>query len=62
MPNVQHRMVVAGDLVDTLTYPGPFAVFVPANDDFAASPEGWEMVGDSCPTVGAQVVAGDLVD
>merc|ERR1711957_698545 len=32
--------VVAGDLVDTLTSPGPFTVFAPTNDGFAALPEG----------------------
>jgi len=32
--------VVAGDLVDTLTSPGPFAVFAPTNDGFAALPSG----------------------
>jgi len=32
--------VVAGDLVDTLTSAGPFTVFAPTNDGFAALPEG----------------------
>merc|ERR1712187_125745 len=32
--------VVAGDLVDTLSSPGPFTVFAPANDAFSALPEG----------------------
>merc|ERR1712166_202648 len=32
--------VVAGDLVDTLTSPGPFTVFAPTNDAFAALPAG----------------------
>lgn len=32
--------VVAGDLVDTLTSPGPFTVFAPTNDAFAALPDG----------------------
>jgi len=32
--------VVAGDLVDTLTSPGPFTVFAPTNEAFAALPAG----------------------
>merc|ERR1712064_201453 len=32
--------VVAGDLVDTLSSPGPFTVFAPTNDAFSALPEG----------------------
>merc|ERR1712137_955205 len=32
--------VVAGDLVDTLSSPGPFTVFAPTNDGFAALPAG----------------------
>merc|ERR1719469_1365122 len=32
--------VVAGDLVDTLTSAGPFTVFAPTNEGFAALPEG----------------------
>jgi uncharacterized surface protein with fasciclin (FAS1) repeats len=32
--------VVAGDLVDTLSSPGPFTVFAPTNDAFGALPEG----------------------
>jgi len=32
--------VVAGDLVDTLTSDGPFTVFAPTNDGFAALPAG----------------------
>merc|ERR1712160_133054 len=32
--------VVAGDLVDTLSSPGPFTVFAPTNDAFAALPNG----------------------
>jgi len=32
--------VVAGDLVDTLTSPGPFTVFAPTNDAFGALPAG----------------------
>lgn len=32
--------VVAGDLVDTLTSPGPFTVFAPTNDGFKALPAG----------------------
>merc|ERR1711912_69176 len=32
--------VVAGDLVDTLSSPGPFTVFAPTNEAFAALPEG----------------------
>jgi len=32
--------VVAGDLVDTLTSPGPFTVFAPTNEGFAALPAG----------------------
>jgi len=32
--------VVAGDLVDTLTSPGPFTVFAPTNEAFGALPEG----------------------
>merc|ERR1712032_1451170 len=30
--------VVAGDLVDTLSSPGPFTVFAPTNDAFATLP------------------------
>merc|ERR1711937_211204 len=33
-------MGVAGDLVETLTSPGPFTVFAPTNDGFAKLPEG----------------------
>merc|ERR1712039_776958 len=32
--------VVAGDLVDTLSSPGPFTVFAPTNDAFGALPDG----------------------
>merc|ERR1712046_505022 len=32
--------VVAGDLVDTLSSPGPFTVFAPTNEAFGALPEG----------------------
>jgi uncharacterized surface protein with fasciclin (FAS1) repeats len=32
--------VVAGDLVETLSSPGPFTVFAPTNDAFAGLPEG----------------------
>lgn len=32
--------VVAGDLVDTLSSPGPFTVFAPTNDAFSALPKG----------------------
>jgi len=32
--------VVAGDLADTLTSPGPFTVFAPTNEAFAALPAG----------------------
>ena len=32
--------VVAADLVDTLSSPGPFTVFAPTDDAFAALPEG----------------------
>merc|ERR1712118_551414 len=32
--------VVAADLVDTLSPPGPFTVFAPTNEGFAALPEG----------------------
>merc|ERR1719471_429574 len=32
--------VVAGDLVETLSSPGPFTVFAPNNDAFAALPAG----------------------
>merc|ERR1712048_852403 len=32
--------VVAGDLVDTLSSPGPFTVFAPTNDAFSALPAG----------------------
>merc|ERR1711998_570285 len=32
--------VVAGDLVETLSSPGPFTVFAPLNSAFAALPEG----------------------
>merc|ERR1711865_1090784 len=32
--------VVAGDLADTLSSPGPFTVFAPTNDAFAALPAG----------------------
>jgi len=32
--------VVAGDLADTLSSPGPFTVFAPTNEGFAALPEG----------------------
>merc|ERR1712010_314280 len=32
--------VVAGDLVETLSYPGPFTVFAPTNEAFGALPEG----------------------
>uniref|UniRef100_UPI00356ADDCF fasciclin domain-containing protein n=1 Tax=Phaeovulum sp. TaxID=2934796 RepID=UPI00356ADDCF len=32
--------VTAADLVDTLSGPGPFTVFAPVNDAFAALPEG----------------------
>merc|ERR1712113_1110402 len=32
--------VVAGDLVETLSSPGPFTVFAPANEAFGALPEG----------------------
>merc|ERR1712086_6224 len=32
--------VVAGDLVETLSSPGPFTVFAPTNEGFAALPEG----------------------
>merc|ERR1712048_115202 len=32
--------VVAGDLADTLSSPGPFTVFAPTNDAFGALPEG----------------------
>merc|ERR1719420_1473351 len=32
--------VVAADLVDTLSSPGPFTVFAPTNEGFAALPEG----------------------
>merc|ERR1739845_165462 len=32
--------VVAADLVDTLSSPGPFTVFAPTNDAFSALPEG----------------------
>merc|ERR1712070_475917 len=33
-------MGVAGDLVDTLSSPGPFTVFAPTNDAFGALPAG----------------------
>merc|ERR1712048_759499 len=33
-------MGVAGDLVDTLSSPGPFTVFAPTNEAFGALPEG----------------------
>merc|ERR1712072_1517241 len=32
--------VVAGDLADTLSSPGPFTVFAPTNEGFAALPAG----------------------
>merc|ERR1712187_1052696 len=32
--------VVAGDLVDTLTSPGPFTLFAPTNEAFSALPAG----------------------
>merc|ERR1712039_1055298 len=32
--------VVAGDLVETLSSPGPFTVFAPTNEAFSALPEG----------------------
>merc|ERR1711982_132818 len=32
--------VVAGDLVDTLSSPGPFTVFAPSNDGFGKLPDG----------------------
>merc|ERR1712147_298633 len=32
--------VVAGDLAETLSSPGPFTVFAPTNEGFAALPEG----------------------
>merc|ERR1719225_1153611 len=32
--------VVAGDLVETLSSPGPFTVFAPTNEAFAALPAG----------------------
>merc|ERR1712022_80866 len=32
--------VVAADLVDTLSSPGPFTVFAPTNEGFSALPEG----------------------
>merc|ERR1712146_79394 len=32
--------VVAGDLVETLSSPGPFTVFAPTNEAFGALPEG----------------------
>merc|ERR1719172_441263 len=32
--------VVAGDLVETLSSPGPFTVFAPTNDAFGALPDG----------------------
>merc|ERR1712193_410771 len=32
--------VVAGDLVETLSSPGPFTVFAPTNDAFGKLPEG----------------------
>merc|ERR1712115_321787 len=32
--------VVAGDLVETLSSPGPFTVFAPTNEAFAGLPEG----------------------
>merc|ERR1712147_64637 len=32
--------VVAGDLAETLSSPGPFTVFAPSNEGFAALPEG----------------------
>jgi len=32
--------VVAGDLVDTLSSPGPFTVFAPSNDAFGSLPDG----------------------
>merc|ERR1711976_768917 len=32
--------VVAGDLADTLSSPGPFTVFAPTNDAFGALPAG----------------------
>merc|ERR1712019_286020 len=32
--------VVAGDLAETLSSPGPFTVFAPTNDAFGALPEG----------------------
>merc|ERR1712048_1068353 len=32
--------VVAGDLVETLSSPGPFTVFAPTNDAFGALPAG----------------------
>jgi len=32
--------VVAGDLVETLSSPGPFTVFAPTNEGFAALPAG----------------------
>merc|ERR1711948_85086 len=32
--------VVAGDLIETLSSPGPFTVFAPTNEGFAALPEG----------------------
>merc|ERR1712178_558053 len=32
--------VVAGDLADTLSSPGPFTVFAPTNEGFASLPEG----------------------
>merc|ERR1712124_32390 len=32
--------VVAADLADTLSSPGPFTVFAPTNEGFAALPEG----------------------
>lgn len=65
--------VEAAGLVETLQGDGPFTVFAPTNDAFAALPEGTvdtllmpenvEMLQQvlTCHVVGAEVTAGDLV-
>jgi len=59
--------VTAADLVETLTSPGPFTVFAPVNDAFAALPAGTvdnlllpEDKATLTKVLTAHIVAGDL--
>merc|ERR1712085_121937 len=54
--------VVAGDLVTTLSSPGPFTVFAPTNDAFAALPAGTLDDILTYHVVGAVALSTDLSD